>query len=163
MSIFDFIADAGEKLFSSDKDAAENIYKQLHAGLPGLISGLKVSFDDGTATLSGECDCARTKRIATLTAGNNKGVRAVNADGLTVKAAPVSEGVPSASAPATEAPADEETGEYYTIKSGDTLSAIAKKYYGNAMAYKKIFEANREIIKDPDKIYPGQKIFIPKA
>lgn len=161
MGMFDFIADVGEKLFSSDKDAAEKIHKQLSQGLPGKISGLKVDFDDGQVTLGGECDCARTKRVATLTAGNNQGVKAVNADALTVKAAPAA-AEPAAAAPAAEAAADEEPGEYYTIKSGDTLSGIAKKHLGNAMAYKKIFEANREVIKDPDKIYPGQKIFIPK-
>ena len=45
--------------------------------------------------------------------------------------------------------------------SGDTLGAIAKRYYGNASKYMKIFEANKDIISDPDKIYPGQKIRIP--
>ena len=160
MGIFDFIADAGEKLFSTDEDAAEKIYKQLSQGLPGMISDLKVDFHDGTVTLAGECNCARTKRVATLTAGNNQGVKAVNADALTVKA---ESAPPEATSAPSAAPADEEEpGEYYTIKRGDTLSAIAKHYYGHAMEYKKIFEANREVIKDPDKIYPGQKIFIPK-
>jgi nucleoid-associated protein YgaU len=51
--------------------------------------------------------------------------------------------------------------EYYVIESGDTLSGIAKRFLGNAMDYPKIFEANREVIKDPNKIYPGQKIRIP--
>jgi nucleoid-associated protein YgaU len=51
--------------------------------------------------------------------------------------------------------------EYYEIKRGDTLSGIAKKYYGDPMQYKALFEANREVIEDPDKIYPGQKIRIP--
>ena len=49
----------------------------------------------------------------------------------------------------------------YTIKSGDTLSKIAKQYYGNANDWKKIFEANKGVIKDADKIFPGQKIVIP--
>ena len=158
MGMFDFIADVGEKLFSSDEDAAENIQKQLSQGLPGMISGLKVGFDDGVVTLAGECDCARTKRVATLTAGNNQGVKSVNADALTVKAAAAA----PAEAAAPAAAAEEEPGEYYTIQSGDTLSGIAKKHLGDAMAYTKIFEANREVIKDPNKIYPGQKIFIPK-
>jgi nucleoid-associated protein YgaU len=51
--------------------------------------------------------------------------------------------------------------EYYIIKSGDTLSKIAKQYYGDANQYSRIFEANREVIKHPDKIFPGQKIRIP--
>jgi len=160
MGMFDFIADVGEKLFTSDEDAAEKIHKQLTQGMPGMISGLKVDFDDGVVTLAGECDTARSKRVATLTAGNIKGVKAVHADALTVRAAAAPAAV-AAAAPSA-ATAEEEPGEYYTIKSGDTLSGIAKKHLGNAMAYKKIFEANREVIKDPDKIYPGQKIFIPK-
>ena len=47
------------------------------------------------------------------------------------------------------------------IKSGDTLGKIARHYYGNANRYPRIFDANREVIEDPDKIYPGQKIRIP--
>jgi len=76
-------------------------------------------------------------------AGNVKGVTNINADGLT-------------------APPSQEKIDYYTIVSGDTLSGIAKKYYGKANAYPRIFEANREVIKDPDKIYVGQKIRIPQ-
>ena len=52
--------------------------------------------------------------------------------------------------------------EYYVVQKGDSLSAIAKKLLGNAMDYPKIFEANREVIKDPDLIFPGQKIRIPR-
>ena len=51
--------------------------------------------------------------------------------------------------------------EYYVVQSGDTLGAIAKRFLGNAMKYPQIFEANREVIKDPNLIYPGQKIRIP--
>ena len=58
-------------------------------------------------------------------------------------------------------PPPEQRVEYYVIQKGDTLSKIAKQYLGNAMDYPKIFEANREVIKDPDLIYPGQKIRIP--
>ena len=49
----------------------------------------------------------------------------------------------------------------YTIKSGDTLSKIAKQHYGNANDWQKIFQANKGTIQDPDKIFPGQKIIIP--
>jgi nucleoid-associated protein YgaU len=51
--------------------------------------------------------------------------------------------------------------EYYVIQKGDSLSAVAKRYYGNARDYPRIFDANREVIKNPDLIYPGQKIRIP--
>ena len=53
--------------------------------------------------------------------------------------------------------------QYYVIKSGDTLSAIAKQFYGDANQYPKIFDSNREVIKDANLIFPGQKIRIPKA
>ena len=59
------------------------------------------------------------------------------------------------------APVATEKVEYYVIKSGDTLSGIAAKYYGKGSLYPRIFEANREVIKNPDLIYPGQKIRIP--
>ena len=49
----------------------------------------------------------------------------------------------------------------YTIKSGDSLSRIAKHEYGNANDWRRIFEANQDTIKDPDKIFPGQEIRIP--
>ncbi len=52
---------------------------------------------------------------------------------------------------------------YYTVVRGDTLSAIAKKHYGNANAYPKIFEANKPMLTHPDKIYPGQLLRIPPA
>jgi len=49
----------------------------------------------------------------------------------------------------------------YTIAKGDSLSKIAKKFYGDANQWKRIFEANRDTVKDPDKIFPGQKLVIP--
>ena len=49
----------------------------------------------------------------------------------------------------------------YTVQSGDTLGKIAKEFYGNAMEYPKIFEANKPMLTDPDKIYPGQVLRIP--
>ena len=51
----------------------------------------------------------------------------------------------------------------YTVKSGDTLSKIAKEHLGDANAYMKIFEANKDQLNDPDKIKPGQVLKIPSA
>jgi nucleoid-associated protein YgaU len=51
--------------------------------------------------------------------------------------------------------------DFYTVKSGDTLSHIALHYYGDGNAYMKIFDANRDILFDPDKIFPGQVLRIP--
>ena len=59
------------------------------------------------------------------------------------------------------APAAAAAGKTYTVKAGDTLSAIAKQHLGDANAYTKIFEANRDQLSDPDKIKPGQVLKIP--
>jgi nucleoid-associated protein YgaU len=50
----------------------------------------------------------------------------------------------------------------YTVRSGDTLSKISRQFYGNANEYMKIFQANRNILQDPDKIAPGQELVIPE-
>jgi LysM repeat protein len=63
---------------------------------------------------------------------------------------------PGAAAPAGTAQ------QTYTVQSGDTLSGIAKRLLGNAYAYMEIFNANKDILKDPDKIYPGQVLKIPQ-
>ena len=86
-----------------------------------------------------------------LMVGNIKGVEKVVAEDLKVEA--TKPDVP-------EEP--EALADFYTIEKGDTLGAIAKKHYGKASAYMRIFEANKDIISDPNKIYPGQKIRIPK-
>jgi nucleoid-associated protein YgaU len=69
-------------------------------------------------------------------------------------------GTPAPAPPAaTKAPAA--AARTYTVKAGDTLSKIAKEYLGEAGAYPKIFEANRDVLSDPDKIKPGQVLRIP--
>jgi nucleoid-associated protein YgaU len=55
------------------------------------------------------------------------------------------------------------TGRTYVVVSGDSLSKIAKHEYGDARKWPKIYEANRNIIKDPDLIHPGQELRIPEA
>lgn len=147
MGIFDFAKDIGRQVFSSDAVAAENIDEMLNIKL-SPIKDLTVDFDDGTVTLCGECMDQRHREQAILLAGNVKGVAKVSSDDLTYPA------------PAEDQPAVEKV-EFYEIKSGDTLSAIAKAFYGDFNKYPQIFEANRDVIEDPDKIYPGQKIRIP--
>ena len=143
MGLFDFAADIGKKIFGiSDADAAEQIKAHIEKNNPG-VNNLGVTYDDETVCLSGECDSAAAKEKVILMAGNMKGVTHVTADEL--------------SAPAAEAEV-----EYYVIEKGDTLWAIASKFLGNGSKYPEIFEANREVIEDPDLIFPGQKIRIPK-
>jgi len=168
MSFLDFAREVGSKVFARDDEAAKNIKQHLDVGLTDA-SKIAVAFDDGVVTLSGECDSQKTKELAILLAGNVKGVGRVVADGLVPRppaarpSAPHSSSQPRAAAESAAPAESEAAAEYYEIQSGDTLSAIAKRYYGKASAYMKIFEANREVIKDPNKIYPGQKIRIPPA
>ena len=61
----------------------------------------------------------------------------------------------------TPAPANNPYTQTYTVASGDTLSKIAQKYYGDPALYTKIFQANRDVLSDPNKIFPGQKLRIP--
>ncbi|PQJ78894.1 LysM peptidoglycan-binding domain-containing protein [Polaribacter porphyrae] len=56
---------------------------------------------------------------------------------------------------------DESVYAYHTVEKGETLGKIAKHYFGNAMKYKDIFEANTNILKNPDLIHPGQELVIP--
>lgn len=143
MGLFDFAADLGKKVFGiGDANAADLIKENIEKNNPG-VSDLSVSLDEEVCTLSGTCESAEAKEKVVLMAGNMKGVGSVNGDGLT-------------------APESTIEVEYYTIKSGDTLWAIASQFLGNGAKYTEIFEANREVIEDPDKIFPGQKIRIPK-
>jgi nucleoid-associated protein YgaU len=73
---------------------------------------------------------------------------------------PASSGAPAQqSAPQT----GQHSGETYTVQPGDTLSGISKRFYGNAGQYMKIFEANKDKLKNPDEIKPGQQLLIPAA
>ncbi len=144
MGFFDFLKDVGADLFGGG-DEAEEMKAMLQKELGNKITNLEVAFDDGAVTLKGACDSIATKEKAMLLAGNVKGVEKVNADGLTAPE-----------------PKEEEVTEFYTVKRGDSLSLIAKRYYGDPMKYPLIFEANREVIKNPDLIYPGQTLRIPR-
>ncbi len=149
MGIFDFLKDVGEKLTGSEKeeaadDAAMETAIARHVQALGLRpDDFRVDYEDGTAALHGTVATQATRERVILAAGNVRGVSRVD-DRLTVKA------------PAPEA-------KFYTVKSGDTLSKIAREYYGDAARYPEIFEANKPMLKDPDKIYPGQVLRIPLA
>ena len=69
--------------------------------------------------------------------------------------------VDSSRAQAATAGGDSQNSQSYTVKSGDTLSKISKQFYGDANEYMQIFYANRETLKDPDKIQVGQELNIP--
>lgn len=156
MGLLDFLKDSGKDLFQGkDGRQGEAIEAEITKSLGASnISNLDVTFADGKVTLKGTAASMAAKEKAALIAGNVKGVSSVNDDGLTAPAAP-KPAATAAGGPGTAAT------RYYTIKSGDSLSKIAEAMYGDSQQYDKIFEANREVIGDPDKIYPGQQIRIP--
>jgi len=102
---------------------------------------IDVRFDDGVVYLEGSVPDQETLERVVLAVGNVEGVEKVDED-LDV-----------------EAPAN--AAKMYTVKSGDTLSAIAKNFCGDANRYNEIFEANRPMLSDPNMIYPGQVLRIP--
>ncbi len=154
MDLFGFAKDIGRRLFNKDEEAADNIKEHILANNPG-VSDLEVEFERGIVTICGDCESKEAWEKTVLMAGNTKGVVDVFANDLNVPVLAAADGVAEGAAPV------EPKVEYYLIKSGDTLSKISKEYYGDAMKYMRIFEANREVIEDPDKIFVGQKIRIP--
>lgn len=160
MGLFSFIKEAGEKLFGGkaanatentdaaqpqdtlNASAAQAIQTYIATQQLG-VSDLQVRFDatTGTVTVTGVANTQQDLEKVTLCCGNVANVHAVD-NQMTV------------SHPEPEA-------QYHDVVRGDTLSAIAKKYYGDANKYPVIFEANKPMLSHPDKIYPGQKLRIP--
>ena len=159
MGLIDFVKSAGAKLFGfAEEPKAEGVdpakikrdaeiakasalEKQVRAhGLE--IEGLRVDFRDSIATVRGTADSQAEREKVILVVGNVDGVAQVDDQIEVVE-------------PEPEA-------QFYTVQSGDTLSKIAKQYYGNAMKYPVIFEANKPMLEHPDKIYPGQVLRIPE-
>ena len=157
MGLFSFIKEAGEKLFGGKEveqaaassapniaelnqkagDAIKTYIEKQNLGL----SGLGVTFDGATGkvTLSGNAPSEEAAEKAGLAAGNVASVSDVD-NNLQYPAGTAS--------------------QFHDVVSGDTLSAISKKYYGDANKYNVIFEANKPMLSDPNKIYPGQKLRI---
>ena len=158
MGLFSFIKEAGEKLFGSSKD--EEAAQAEPAKLPDLnakasaaiktyietqnlgIQNLGVAFDGATGmvTVTGQAPSEEAAEKVVLCCGNVAAVKSV-ANDLTFPAGSAS--------------------QYHDVVSGDNLSKIAKQYYGDANKYMVIFEANKPMLSDPNKIYPGQKLRIP--
>ena len=154
MGLFDFVKDAGAKILHRESEpetesaeeqlgelrkANELLRFALSMELP--VHDLKVEFDDGVATVHGKADTTAVKENIIIGIGNVEGVAQVD-DRMQVET--------------VEPPA-----QFYTVKPGDSLSKIAKAYYGDPMKYTTIFEANKPMLTDPDKIYPGQVVRIP--
>jgi len=157
MGLFDFIKGAGEKIFKKEDKAATAAAETASAaaaekkraealgkfvGRLGLeVDDLGIVVDDDLVTVTGTAPSQEVREKLVLALGNTAGIARVD-DRVVVEA------------PEPEA-------QFYTVVSGDSLSKIAKKYYGNAMKYPTIFDANKPMLSDPDKIYPGQVLRIP--
>ena len=154
MGFFDFMSNAGKSLLGKGNDA-EAIKAEIENSFEELpVDGLVVEVDGDTVTLAGVAKDFATREKAILIAGNVEGIAQVNADQLVTQEMinPVSE------EESIEIPEE----IFYTIEKGDTLWGISEKFYNDGSKYKHIVEANIEVIKDPDLIYPGQTIRIPE-
>lgn len=116
---------------------------KLVDGMGFKVEDLGVRVDDDKVTLTGKAQSQEEREKIVLLVGNTEGIGSVD-DRLQV---------------AQQAP----EAQFYEVKSGDTLSKISKQFYGDANKYHQIFEANRPMLKDPDEIYPGQRLRIPAA
>lgn len=171
MGLFDFVGNAGKKLFGSGK-IDENAVREhlLTLGLKVRALSVIAHQDKKMVSLLGKVDSLEDKEKLIIAAGNVSGVEKVD-DRLKLVAAESAAQAPDVSVdlpPAddvddpTEPSAEESpSSQFYTVQSGDTLGAIAKRFLGSAGKYPVIFEANRPMLTDPDKIYPGQVLRIP--
>ncbi|MFK7793596.1 MAG: peptidoglycan-binding protein LysM [Devosiaceae bacterium] len=139
MGLFSFVRDAGKKLFGKDEDPAEAIAKEV-ADL-GLEGDVEVKVEGDKVVIAGSAPTQELREKIILAAGNVDGIASVE-DNIQPED--------------TSAAAD-----FHTVEKGDTLWAVSKKAYGDGSKYMKIFEANKPMLSDPDKIYPGQVLRIP--
>ncbi|KGT94880.1 peptidoglycan-binding protein [Erwinia typographi] len=145
MGLFNFVKEAGEKLWDSvtgGDDQNKKLQDHISSlNLPGSDK-IEVKVADGKASISGEALSQELKEKVLIAVGNVAGITAVE-DNVSVQ-----QTAPEAT--------------FYTVKKGDTLSGISKEVYKDASKYNKIFEANRPMLSHPDKIYPGQTLRIPE-
>ncbi|CAI8758536.1 K(+) binding protein [Pseudomonas sp. IT-P44] len=146
MSIFSFVKEAGEKLIDLLTPGNANASEQLkeHISKVGLGNpNVQATVDGDKVTVTGEVATQEEKEKILLAVGNIAGVGSVD-DQITV------------TGPVVVA------AKFVTVVKGDTLSAISLRVYGDANKYQKIFEANKPMLKDVNKIYPGQSLRIPE-
>lgn len=172
MGIFDFVKSVGESISGGVKSAlgAAAAAKPAHTATASMAGPAKsapapaspppaaaikdhivnlgldmkdfeVRVDGDKVVLGGSAPSDEVREKAILAAGNTLGVSQVEED--------------------IKVPASGPASKFYTVKKGDTLSKIAKAEYGDANKYAAIFEANKPMLKHPDKIYPGQVLRIP--
>jgi nucleoid-associated protein YgaU len=152
MGLFSFSKNAGAKVPAAKPaqtaPSAETLKKAKMDSMMQAVNVLQlpvkdvsILLNDDVVTVYGEAETQVAKELVILTLGNNAGISSVD-DRMTVVK-----------------PEPEAT--FYEVKSGDSLSKIAREVYGDAKKYNLIFEANTPMLKDPNLIYPGQMLRIP--
>ncbi len=155
MGLFSFLKTAGMGALKSSakkneaKNKSADAAKERQEGLlEGILQGaglnvqnIDVEINNDVVTIYGEADTQQDRERAILILGNLEGVSTID-DRISVVN------------PEPEA-------QLYEVQSGDSLSKIAKSFYGDPMKYNVIFEANQPMLKDPNLIYPGQMLRIP--
>ena len=143
MGIWSFIKDAGKAIGigGDEAPAPEELKKEVESlGLDA--SGVDISTEGDKVKVSGKSLTQELREKIVLAVGNVAGVAEV-------------EDAIEPEEPATAA-------VFHTVEKGDTLWAVSSKAYGDGSKYMKIFEANKPMLSDPDKIYPGQVLRIPQ-
>ncbi|MET3589004.1 nucleoid-associated protein YgaU [Bartonella silvatica] len=147
MGFFNFIKTVGEKLSPGNHEPKEKDFKAAFDNFKLDAEKVNIQVENGKAILSGEVPDRETLEKALLVVGNSQGISSVDIDQLKIaETAPV------------------KASRFYEVKSGDNLWKIAEEVYGKGQGDKNtfIFEANKPMLKSPDKIYPGQVLRIPE-
>ncbi|UTO28457.1 peptidoglycan-binding protein LysM [Bartonella harrusi] len=147
MGFFNFMKTVGEKLGIGDKEPEEKDFKNAFDNFQLSTEKVNIQVENGKAILSGEVPDRETLEKALLVVGNAQGISSVDVDQLKI-----------ANTESTK------SSRFYEVKSGDNLWKIAEEVYGKGQGNKNtfIFEANKPMLKSPDKIYPGQVLRIPE-
>ena len=168
MGLFNFVKSVGEKLGIGEQAPDAQSIKTALDGLNLGTENVKVAVENGKAILTGAVKDQATLEKAILAVGNLHSIESVNTDNFKVENGQKSasnQTAQSGTSQTSSNPAAAQSAEphFYEVKKGDTLWKIAEEVYGKGHGDKNkiIFEANKPMLKSPEKIFPGQKLRIP--